>query len=115
MEENVFADNTTFLLMSGVFRDADSFHKVSGTVTLSQSTKFRNLRFENLDATNGPDLKVYLATDETASDYLSLGDLKGNIGNQNYNISGDVNLTTYDTVLIWCEQFGVLFGSADLS
>jgi len=43
---------------------------------------------------------VYLATDETASDYVSLGKLKGNIGNQNYLIPPEVDLSNQDTVLI---------------
>jgi len=73
------------------------------------------LRFENFKASNGPDLYVYLATDETASDYVSLGKLKGNIGNQNYLIPSGADLSNQDTVLIWCKQFSVLFGSAKLS
>ena len=44
------------------------------------------LLLENFKATNGPDLYVYLATDSNASDFVNLGKLKGNIGNQNYDI-----------------------------
>jgi hypothetical protein len=61
------------------------------------------LRLENLQVTNGPDLYVYLATDKSASDFVGLGKLKANNGNQN------------DTVLIWCRPFSVLFGSAELT
>jgi hypothetical protein len=72
------------------------------------------LRLENLRVTNGPDLYVYLATDKSASDFVSLGKLKANNGNQNYNIPSEIDLAKYDTVLIWCRPFSVLFGSAEL-
>jgi Electron transfer DM13 len=73
------------------------------------------LRLENLQVTNGPDLYVYLATDKSASDFVSLGKLKANNGNQNYNIPSQTDSTKYDTVLIWCRPFSVLFGSAELA
>src|SRR5919109_309564 len=72
------------------------------------------LRLENFKATNGPDLYVYLATDNSASDFVNVGRLKGNIGNQNYNIPEGTDFSRYDTVLIWCRAFSVLFGSAKL-
>jgi hypothetical protein len=72
------------------------------------------LRLENFKATNGPDLYVYLATDNSASDFVNLGRLKGNIGNQNYDIPEGTDFSKYHTVLIWCQAFSVLFGSAEL-
>ena len=79
----------------------DEIHDAVGEVFVIEAedgSKF--LRFENFKASNGPDLYVYLATDETASDYVSLGKLKGNIGNQNYLIPPEVDLSNQDTVLI---------------
>lgn len=99
---------------SGSFVGADSFHKVSGQARVIEDSGVRYLRLENFESINGPDLKVYLSEDLNAESYLSLGDLKGNIGSQNYEISSDVDIEKYDKVLIWCEQFSVLFGSADL-
>jgi hypothetical protein len=72
------------------------------------------LRLEDLVVTNGPDLYVYLSTGKNASDFVNLGRLKANIGNQNYPIPDGTDLAKYDTVLIWCKAFSVLFGSADL-
>jgi hypothetical protein len=72
------------------------------------------LRLEDLVVTNGPDLYVYLSTDKSASDFVNLGRLKANIGNQNYPIPAGTDITKYDTVLIWCKAFSVLFGSAEL-
>ncbi len=94
----------------------DGIHDAQGDVLIIESDDgSRFLRFENFKATNGPDLYVYLATDQTAEDYVSLGMLKGNIGNQNYMIPPGADLSYYDIVLIWCKQFSVLFGSAKLA
>jgi hypothetical protein len=73
------------------------------------------LRLENLRVTNGPDLYVYLSPDKSASDFINIGKLKANNGNQNYEIPLGTDLSRYDTVLIWCRPFSVLFGSAELS
>ena len=98
----------------GDFMGANAAHQVSGQALVLEDSGERYLRFENFEATNGPDLKVYLSTDTSADDYVSLGDLKGNIGNQNYVVPEDVDLQKYDNVLIWCEAFSVLFGHAEL-
>lgn len=101
-------------LYSGSFVDADAFHKTFGTAKVLEIDGDRYLRFENFEATNGPDLKVYLSTDKGATDYVSLGDLKGNIGDQNYILPSNLDLEENSNVLIWCERFSVLFGSAKL-
>ena len=101
----------------GTLIDAgDGFHMASGQVKVLQITDGTQiLRFENLDVTNGPDLDVYLATDTTAKDFISLGRLKGNMGNQNYPIPKNIDFEKYNTVLIWCQAFSTLFGSSKLS
>jgi hypothetical protein len=72
------------------------------------------LDWGDLIVTNGPDLHVYLATDKGASDFVNLEGLKANIGNQNYAIPAGTDLTKYDTVLIWCRAFSILFGGTEL-
>ena len=57
---------------------------------------------------------VYLSTDKNAVDFVNLGRLKANNGNQNYDIPPGTDLSKYDTALIWCKAFSVLFGSAEL-
>lgn len=103
--------------LMGNFLDAgDGFHKVEGVakvINLADGRTF--LRLENLKATNGPDLYVYLSTGKDASDIVNLGRLKGNIGNQNYEIPSGTDLMKYNTVLIWCKAFSTLFGSAKLT
>lgn len=108
----------------GEFRDADSVHKGKGTATVFESASgAKILRFTGFEATNGPDLKVWLVKaggikasgDVKASEWVTLGPLKGNIGDQNYVIPAEVNVTDYQSVVIWCEQFGVLFSAAGLA
>jgi hypothetical protein len=103
--------------LMGNFVDAgDGFHKAQGVakvIKLADGKTF--LRLENLKTTNGPDLYVYLSTGKDVSDIVNLGRLKGNIGNQNYEIPPGTDLAKYNTVLIWCKAFSTLFGSAKLS
>ena len=90
-------------------------------IVLGDGTGQRFLRFEDFRTDNGPDLNVYLSTaplDAPAGqfddDFIDLGDLKGNVGSQNYEIPRDVDLSRYSTVVIWCVRFSVIFGAAEL-
>src|SRR5215469_6845808 len=72
---------------------------------------------------NGPDVHVYFVAANDASDsetvrkagFLELGSIKGNIGDQNYDIPADVDLAKYRAVTIWCKRFSVNFGTAPLN
>ena len=116
-DEMAMPQNQTNNMLTGNLIDAgDGFHMASGQVKVLQIPDGTQiLRFENLDVTNGPDLYVYLATDTTAKDFVSLGRLKGNMGNQNYPIPENIDFEKYNTVLIWCQAFSTLFGSSKLS
>jgi hypothetical protein len=77
------------------------------------------VRFEALDTSNGPALRVVLSTDEASDAWKYggrhiLGELKGNIGDQNYTIPADVDLSQFGSVVVWCERFSVAFGAASL-
>ena len=100
--------------LQGFFADADSFHKTSGIAKVIIINEKKFLSLENFETTNGPDLYVYLARDKEAEDFINLGRLKGNKGNQNYEIPENVDINSYSDVLIWCKAFSVLFGSAKL-
>lgn len=108
---------TSSVLRTGSFIGVgDGIHNAEGTakvIPLEDGTNI--LRLENLRVTNGPDLYVYLSPDKAASDIVNVGKLKANNGNQNYDISEGTDLSKYDTVLIWCRPFSVLFGSAELN
>jgi len=83
----------------------------------------RVLRLTNFATSNGPDVRVYLVAAADVQDnstvksvdHVELGPMKGNIGDQNYDIPPTVDLATYRTVTIWCKRFGVNFGSAPLA
>ena len=90
-------------------------YKVSGTAKLIEDNGVKTVRLENFSSSNGPDLKVYLAKDARASSFINLGNLKSVSGNQNYPISSMINNSEYKFILIWCQQFGVLFGSAEIN
>jgi len=101
-------------------------HDTTGSVKiLKYSDGTRILRIENLKTSNGPKLEVWL-TDAPVIEgldgwrvfddgkFLNLGELKGNIGSQNYSISSETNLDDYSSISIWCERFSVSFGAAAL-
>jgi hypothetical protein len=103
--------------LQGSFVEVDAIHKGSGTARIVEQGGVRYLRFENFEVTNGPDLFVYLSESKTPGDslesiekYINLGPLKGNVGNQTYEIPG--SLEGYTTAVIWCQKFGVLFSYA---
>lgn len=107
------ASDRDVTLAQGTFSGSTG-HSVKGTAqVLGDGGQQRFLRLDDFEATNGPDLKVYLRADDDR--YVSLGALKGNVGSQNYEIPPEVDLATYRTVQIWCERFGVLFGDAPLA
>jgi hypothetical protein len=101
-------------------------HTTTGTVQILElADGTRVLRIENLDTSNGPDLKVWL-TDAPViegragwgvfddGNWVDLGPLKGNQGSQNYEIPADVDLDAFSSVSIWCDRFNVSFGAAEL-
>jgi peptide methionine sulfoxide reductase msrA/msrB len=89
-------------------------HPATGTIALLDTTEGKVLRYENYKTINGPDLFVYVSTDTEASDFVSLGEIKGTEGNINYTLPEGIDLSKYRYVLTWCKQFGVLFNYADL-
>lgn len=89
-------------------------HPASGVVSVLKMGETYTLRYENFKTINGPDLRVYLSTDLKATEFIDLGKLKATEGNVNYTIPPGTDLARYRYALVWCEDFGVLFNSADL-
>ena len=100
---------------AGQFSGSGRYDVSGDAIVLGNGTGQRFLRFENFSSNNGPDLNVYLINPDDPNDFIDLGDLKGNIGEQNYELSPDIDLDRYSQVSIWCVRFGVGFGSADLA
>ncbi len=108
-------------ILSGQFEDFDNFHQGSGTATIYElEDGSKILRFEDFEVTNGPDLHVLLvpnsdpANRDDITGYLDLGSLKGNIGDQNYDLPADFDTSQYASVAIYCQPFHVIFSVASL-
>ena len=109
---------------TGTFRDADRFHKGSGTATVYMVGEDQHvLRLEDFEVTNGPDLRVLLVNHpdpqnrddvQSGSGYIEVGSLKGNIGNQNYEIPAGTDIGATSSVVIYCRPFHVVFSVAPL-
>jgi hypothetical protein len=107
---------------TGTFFGADRFHEGEGTAVILQLNDQQVLRFEQFRVTNGPDLHVILSknpnptnSSDLGDDYIDLGQLKGNVGSQNYELPTNLDLSEYQSVVIYCMPFHVLFASATLS
>ena len=99
-------------------------HDTRGMATVLELPDGRRvLRLTNFATSNGPDVRVYLVAapdvqdDETVktAGFVELGTMKGNIGDQNYEIPPALDFANYRTVTIWCKRFSVNFGSAPLA
>jgi hypothetical protein len=106
------------LLARGRFQSVA--HSVQGTATTIRRAAGGNvLTLTGFEVDNGPDLRVYLvaglARDESeVEDFEDLGALKGNKGDQQYDIPRGLDLDRYSTVVIWCRAFSVNFARAPL-
>ena len=100
-------------------------HQTSGRATVykaADGTEY--LRLTDFSTSNGPDVHVVLSQSEDANlkqeivkgrlDTVELGALKGNQGDQNYDVPTSVDLQRYDAVVIYCERFHAVFGVAKL-
>ena len=113
------------VLASGTFTSHE--HETSGTVSIvEQPDGSRVLAIAGLDTSNGPDVHVWLSASDVVegfegwfvaggAPYLDLGLIKGNLGDQVYEIPPDADLSQYRSVALWCVQFSVSFGAAQLS
>lgn len=108
-------------LASGHFHSAA--HETKGTATVFQlADGKKTLRLTDFATSNGPDVHVYLVASDDAKDndtvtkagFIDVGTLKGNIGDQNYDLPANTDLAKYRAVTIWCKRFSVNFGTAPL-
>jgi hypothetical protein len=99
-------------------------HETKGTATIYQlADGKRVLRFTDFETSNGPDVQVYLGMAPDAKDnatvtqagFVSLGSIKGNRGDQNYDLPMDLDLAKIHSVTVWCRRFGVNFATAPLA
>jgi hypothetical protein len=111
----------TKVLAKGEVHKAEKAGKGTATVYRLADGK-RVLRLTDFETENGPDLHVRLIAADDAKDttsvakaeFVELGKLKGNKGNQNYDLPENVDLSKYRVVSIWCNRFSVNFAAAPL-
>jgi Electron transfer DM13 len=108
-------------LAGGQFRSGA--HETKGSAAVFQlADGKKTLRLTDFTTSNGPDLHVYLVAADDVKDsemvtkagFIDLGSLKGNIGDQNYDLPANTDLAKYRAVTIWCKRFSVNFGTAAL-
>ena len=99
-------------------------HETAGIVSIHRLADGRRIvRLTEFETSNGPDVRVYLVAANDATDhetvtragFVDLGAMKGNKGDQNYDVSPAIALNQYQSVTIWCRRFGVNFGTAPLA
>lgn len=121
-DADVDAPTGPVALASGDFTSRNRY-TVEGTARVFElEDGARILRLEDFTSTNGPDLRVLLVEAGAGDDdaaygaaSFDLGPLRGNVGDQNYDIPVEVDLARYDRVIIWCERFTSSFGVANLT
>jgi hypothetical protein len=116
------SDPQTSVLATGRFHSVA--HETNGVATIHQLSDGKRLvRFTMFETSNGPDVRVYLIAAKDAVDhdsvtrvgFIDLGAMKGNKGDQNYELPSHVDLNQYQAVTIWCRRFGVNFATAPLT
>lgn len=108
-------------LRTGSFTGVDDFHQAKGTATIYDYSGELFLELSDFEVTNGPDLFVNLSQHpnprskgELGDDTLQLARLKGNIGNQIYRIPEGTDISSFQSAVIYCKAFRVIFGTAHL-
>jgi hypothetical protein len=106
------------LLRAGRFESVR--HSASGKAQAIDLADGGNvLTLTDFEVDNGPDLRIYLVagpatTEGEVEDFVDLGSLKGNVGNQQYELPRNLDVGRHSTVVIWCRAFSVLFARASL-
>lgn len=111
-------------LSAGVFTSHE--HETTGSASIVENPDgSRVLVLTDLATSSGPDVHVWLSAADVVegvdgwftaggAPYLDLGPIKGNLGDQVYEIPADADLSLYRSVDLWCVQFSVSFGAAQL-
>jgi pentapeptide MXKDX repeat protein len=115
-DDKMMHDGMAKALFTGKFHG--KVHKTEGRATISQEADGKLvLRLTSFKTSNGPDVHVLLAANEDVksnTEKVELGKLKGNQGDQNYEIPAGTDMTKFKTVSIYCERFNANFGTAPL-
>jgi hypothetical protein len=107
----------------GTFTTIDPILGAEGTATILQAADNRRyIRLENFRVTNAPDLRLILTrrseprtVEDVGNDYVDLGLLRGNVGDQTIPMPREVDLLTYRAVVIYSVTFSTVFSSAEIT
>ena len=113
MDKDSSKENSIVIIKTGEFEGLTG-HKAKGIAKIIQVNDMTFLRFEEFDVTNGPDLRVYVTQNGNVHDGIHLDKLKGSRGDQNYLLE-NVDIVVYNTIVIYCQPFGVYFAQAELN
>lgn len=116
------AQNEASALVSGDFIQLNALHWGAGTATIYEwADGRRSLQLQNFESARGGDMRIYLSRDpqplvplQIGADFLDLGRLKGNIGDQSYLLPAGHDLTIYQSAVIYCRQFDEVITVATL-
>jgi Electron transfer DM13 len=113
------ANMTTVITANGTVKLAGVFYAtqgiaVNGNVKILSNGADFSLLLENFQVSAGPDLKLYLSKKDTPFEFINLGPLKNNSGNQTYDVPNGTDFTVYKYALIHCQQYNHLFAIAEL-
>jgi hypothetical protein len=116
------------VVKSGEFQDGDGSHHASGSVKLLQEGAYYYLRFENYEATSGPDVYFYLTEQanarstsdvESGMKLLTPGGRDGGEATKrgafNIPLPADFDPSKWNGITLWCDDFNVVFGTAELT
>lgn len=106
-------------IQRGTFNRIDAIHYAQGDAVIYQTDVGNVLKLENFKTNNAPDLFIYLSTEQPSTikgdigEVVSLGKLKSTDGDQLYHMPDDIE--KYQSVIIWCRAFGIVFSAAHLT
>ncbi len=110
MGGNMNSGGNIMKVAKGVF--VSDAHPTMGTATVNENVT--NLTLTDFKSDDGPKLLLYLSTEVDSKEYVDLGELKGLEGNYNYTIPEGTDIEKYKYVVVWCIDFSVSFGHAEL-
>ncbi|MCA0452669.1 MAG: DM13 domain-containing protein [Chloroflexi bacterium] len=110
------------VVAGGTFTEIDVVHTAAGTATIYQlPDNTRILRLENFKVTNAPNLHLYMTRNpkpeeskDIGTDYIDLGPIQANVGNQNYPVPTEVDLSAYRGLVLYSQPYNVIFSTAEL-
>ncbi|CAN5860484.1 DM13 domain-containing protein [soil metagenome] len=113
INETLTEDTAAVLKYSGDFISGP-YGTVTGKAKVYLKQGNYTVALEDFTSSNGPDLKVYISKEQYPVNFIKLSNLRSVNGNQLYEVPGSTDFSVYKFVLIHCEQYNHLFGSAEL-